>query len=134
MTIPADRMGRYIQLGTLERMYQNILTMLLRLRQLTAHMFLVQEQIKTELDIMDINEISDSLSPEARSNLGQAEILTQLKNLVLGVRPNTYQGHSVDFPDDMELVGSGDNADGLAQKFAKFLRLLKNKKNWEELK
>ena len=43
MTIPADRLGRYIQLGTLERMYQNILTMLLRLRQLTAHIFLVQD-------------------------------------------------------------------------------------------
>ena len=59
MTIPADRLGRYIQLGTLERMYQNILTMLLRLRQLTAHIFLVQDLCDDiKRDLLNLMEVS----------------------------------------------------------------------------
>jgi hypothetical protein len=108
--------------------------MLLRLRQLTAHMFLVQEQIRNRLDAADIDKIADSLTPGTRYEGGQDEILTQLKNLVSGASPNTHQVQSNAGSKDTELPGNDGDAGNLTQRFIELLRNLKVEERWEELK
>ena len=113
-------------------MYQNILTMMLRMRQLTAHIFLVQHDIKKRISAGYLTIIKKSLTAKARSDNMQIETLKQLRNLVLG-KQNLHCSHSDPLPNSPEEPkASSDNVD-LAEQFAICLRKLRIKKKWEEL-
>ncbi|KAI9768311.1 MAG: hypothetical protein M1840_004919 [Geoglossum simile] len=120
----------YVRQGTLERMYQNVLTMSLRLRQLTAHIFLVQQDIRTHISAKHLTTLEKSLTAEAQLDNTQIEMLEQLRKLLLE-RRNPCWSHSDPLPSSEET--SGGAAD-LAGQFALCLRKLKAKKRWEELK
>ncbi|KAH0542757.1 hypothetical protein FGG08_002896 [Glutinoglossum americanum] len=124
----------YILLGTLDQMYSNVLTMLLRLRQLTAHIFLVQEQIAKVLTVRDLDKIAESLAPEDRSDDIQIKTLKQLRNLVSQDRSTIYHSYHSAATDDTGALENDGNGDNLVQRFVIFLRRLKASKKWSELK
>ena len=67
--------------------------MMLQLRQLTAHLFLVQDDIKATISKEDLEGIKKSLTIEAQSDNTQIEMLGELWNLVVDKR-NLHRGRS----------------------------------------
>src|SRR5579862_857509 len=113
-------------------MYQNILTMLLRLRQLTAHIFLAQHDIKKQINAKYLTGIKKSLTAKALSDNTQIEMLEQLRNLVLE-RGSLHESHSDLLPNNPEQPKTSGGTVDLAEQFAICLRKLRAKKKWEEL-
>jgi hypothetical protein len=113
-------------------MYPNVLTMLLRLRQLTAHIFLVQHDIKTQISAQDLTDVKRSLTARALSDNTQIEMLKQLQNLLLG-RGNLHGSYSDLLPSNTEQPKTSGSTVNLAEQFAICLRKLRIKKKWEEL-
>ncbi|KAJ4379678.1 hypothetical protein N0V86_004860 [Didymella sp. IMI 355093] len=76
----AARINMWSQKGSLERAYSNVLVMLLRLRQLTAHILMLQFVMRDLLEREDIERIKDVVKEQAASsNIRQGRTILSIR-------------------------------------------------------
>ena len=127
----------------LEKSYSNVLTMLLRLRQLTAHPFMLQKTIEDLFELEDIEKLWEVTAPEvtADDNPARDMLITMKKMMAEKDKPaeavqatepvQTTEPVSVE--DSVEDRSSGESAP-LVFKFRRFLRDLAQSSKWDDLK
>lgn len=113
--------------------------MLLRLRQLTAHPFLVQQTIEDTFTAEDINTLWDTTRSEVETNSWERKIVNQMHKIVLQkkLKDETDDKTSGDPPitrEKLEARAAADNDDGqVVFKFRTFLRGLREQSAWDDL-
>lgn len=116
--------------------------MLLRLRQLTAHIFLVQETIEDLFEVEDVEKIWQLTDSEvsADENVGKDMLRTMRKMLDERDKPSEPPSNSageppLDNPPDISTQSEESSPSlPLIFKFRKFLRELSSGSKWSELK
>ena len=97
----------------------------LRLRQICSHMFLVQEVLAELLDLESIDNMEQEFIRGATlANKNDRNLLSALRRMI-EAKPEV-----VEEPEESEEVPSGE----LAAKFSSYLKSLKTKSNWPELR
>ncbi len=134
----SNRLHSYHEEGVLKHKYSNILTMLLRLRQLTAHIFLLQEVIEDIFELADVERLWDLTKPETNPDNPNKDIVQQMKKLIMakGKRNNAGEADSVEspFPEEFDDLDEDGEPRGIIFKFRKYLRHLKETSKWGDLK
>lgn len=125
------------QAGTLEKSYRNVLTMLLRLRQLTAHPFMVQGAIESLFQMEDVENIFRKTEGEVTAEDNPAkDMLSRMRKMIAEKENPTKAAPSNDFtltndPMEEEQV---DQSNLLIFRFRKILRSLVASSKWSDLK
>lgn len=122
--------------GTLEKSYRNVMTMLLRLRQLTAHPFLIQETIEDLFETEDVENIWQTTVSEATADDSPTrDMLKAMRNMIaekdMPAEPELTTEAVVQ---DDQLQESQSNEPELIFEFRTYLRALANSSKWLELK
>ncbi|KAL1633803.1 hypothetical protein SLS56_002682 [Neofusicoccum ribis] len=143
------RVNSFAKENTLQRNYRNVLTMLLRLRQMTGNVLLVEVVMKDLLEREDHEKIRELAQLELRGDESRRNQLVHLRKMLLkmpedqdptdqpkdestpAVRPDEGAASDLDNVPD-EQVGIG-GAHGLTFNFGKYLRDLRRGKKWDEL-
>ncbi|KAI9683632.1 MAG: hypothetical protein M1829_004937 [Trizodia sp. TS-e1964] len=140
--------------GTIRKEYKNILVMLLRLRQFTAHMFLCQETLQDLLTLEDIEKLWAFTVNETKPNNPNNLLLKQARKLIIahtqgnGVpgSENSKEGSYIPnhpLGDEMAAAGPSVQSDseeyngkgfGLNYRFRKYLRNLRTGEKWDDLR
>ena len=131
--------------GELEKSYSNVLVLLLRLRQLAGHPLMIQDTMRDLLEPEDFVKIDkvltnhltnmpryheqESIIITLRKMLRDPKNLRQLERLT----PESSQ-HSSQQPQNVAEPVSIGGAFGIRDDFAKFIKELKESKNWGEFK
>ncbi|KAI9705595.1 MAG: hypothetical protein M1836_006351 [Candelina mexicana] len=136
-----ERINGYAKYNTLDKKYKSILTMLLRLRMLTGHVFMVQETIQDLLEREDFEKLwalTDSEdTPSSRQNGMLSELRKMLKDKQ--ARPNENSATETDAeaetPSGVEDRDESSNGGGfgLSFKFRQILETLKDASKWKDL-
>ncbi len=134
--------NRYIQKinrnsrdGVLEKSYSNVLTMLLRLRQLTAHPFMLQQTIEDLFELEDVENLWTLTAPEVSAEENPARnMLLTMKNMIADkgkpAEPTqTEVSNAVEDP-----IEETSESRSLVFKFRRFLRDLAGSQKWDDLK
>ncbi len=127
--------------GQIEKRYNNIFVMLLRLRQICAHILLVQGAMKDLLEAEDLERLWKLTEQEANSNddSESGNTLTVLRKMLAKYKSQTPrlpdEDAQEDVPADAEIVDDLDTggAFGTGFKFRKYLRSLHTSGAWEEI-
>ncbi|KAI9775902.1 MAG: hypothetical protein M1835_005663 [Candelina submexicana] len=128
----------YRQKGLLKHKYNNILTMLLRLRQLTAHIFLLQEVIEDIFELEDVEKLWDLTRAETNPDNPNKDIVVQMKKLIMA-KGKEHQDDEADstetpVPENINDLDENGEPRGIIFKFRKYLRNLKETSKWGDLK
>lgn len=132
--------NRYIQhinnrsrAGTLEKSYRNVLTMLLRLRQLTAHPFLVQETIEDLFEMEDVENIWQTTASEVTADDSPAkDMLKAMREMIAGKDKTAELAPTIEAVSPIDEPPSDQSV--LIFEFRKYLRALAKSSKWPELK
>lgn len=131
------RINSYSKAGTLEKSYGNVLTMLLRLRQLTAHPFMLQETIEDLFEIEDIENLWKLTAGEVSAEKDSRKDMLLMMREIIAEKENpspSVPNNASTRLDDMEKEDDQHvNLKPLVFKFRKFLRELANGSKWEAL-
>ncbi|KAI9694114.1 MAG: hypothetical protein M1822_003385 [Bathelium mastoideum] len=76
---------------SLHKNYNNILVMLMRLRQLTSHIFLAQSTIEDLIELDDIEELWAITEKETKQDNPDKALLHRMKQLILSAKEKTRQ-------------------------------------------
>ena len=136
-----QRINSYQRKGTLERSYSNVLSMLLALRQLTAHIFMVQNIIADIFEVEDIERIWEATEAEIkpteeRKGAQDRDMLSAMRKLVTEKgKAQNNDGHdranpTNDQDDDAQLEESRP----MVFKFRRILRELSSSSKWDALR
>ena len=134
---------RYIQhinnrsrAGTLEKCYRNVMTMLLRLRQLTAHPFLIQETIEDLFETEDVENIWQTTVSEATAaNSPARDMLKAMREMIAEKdKPAESEPRTEAVAPEDQLQESQSDQPVIIFEFRKFLRALASSSKWVELK
>ena len=123
--------------GVLQRCYSNVLTMLLRLRQLTAHPFMLQQTIEDLFEIEDVEKLWNTTAPEvtADDNPARNMLLTMKKMIAEKDKPaEPCQIESINPAPLEDPVEEAPGSVTLVFKFRRYLRELAGSSKWEDLK
>ena len=122
--------------GTLEKSQRNVLTMLLRLRQLTAHPFMLQETIESLFQIEDVEKIYKKTMGEvdAEDNKAKNMLATMRKMIAEKKNPTEAEPTNEHTPADNPAEEEADQSAPLVFKFRKYLRSLADSSKWSDLK
>ena len=135
----------YARSGELDKKFQSIFVLYLRLRQLVGHILLVQQTLKDLLEAEDLEKLwrltETEVQPPGKDS-SQA-VLSQLRTMLLKTRNAQTKASTEDAQSDPADVFRGDTetkevADdvggtfGTAFKFRKYLRNLKETGKWEQ--
>ena len=135
------RINSYQKRNVLEKSYQNVLVLLLRLRQLTAHTFLVQEAIEDLFEGEDIERLWSATASEGEATNPQTSttnqnMLAAMKRMIAdkcsGSRSTTTSKANTPLSngdEDPEL----EHSRPLVFKFRKFLRQLSQNSKFDDL-
>lgn len=108
--------------------------MLLRLRQLTAHPFLVQETIEDLFEAEDVEKIWRLTEPEVSADENPGKDMLRMMRKMLDERDNPSEP-SLDNPPDTNTQSEESSLSlPLIFKFRKFLRELSSGSKWSDLK
>ena len=122
--------------GLMEKSYRNILHMLLRLRQLTAHPFMLQSTIEDILEGEDIEKLMILTIPEG--NEEQEDLLAAMKKMIKEkTNPFIHDVASDTTPSEDQIIDDEEiptGTDPLIFKFRKYLRSLARSDKWEDIK
>jgi hypothetical protein len=110
-------------------MYASGFGMLLRLRQLTAHPFLLQECMGDLFELQDVNNLWETTASETATTVGPSDrnMVTSLRRLI---READQDESSIPPPADDD---ASENSEPIVFKFRMFLRELAESSKWEEL-
>ena len=142
-----QRINMYSARGILDKKYRHIFTMVLRLRQLTGHIFMIQETIEDLLEQEDIEklmrlastEVKDD-TPNQRSILQLRAVLASRKSAENNSDPPNVSSDTPSAPSD-EPNASSDTVDcniggefgSTNVSFKKYLRNIRENPKWAEL-
>ncbi|KAI9821629.1 MAG: hypothetical protein M1827_002210 [Pycnora praestabilis] len=137
-----QRINTYSAEGTAERKYHNILTMLLRLRQMTAHIFLLQTTIEDIFELEDIERLWEVTANEHRPDTLSKNLLAQMKKMIVAKNASPSEDRKgidqeaapMPEPDVVDEIGENGQTPGLAFKFRKYIKQLSENSKWEEMK
>lgn len=115
--------------GMLEEKHSLILTMLLRLRQFTAHPFLIQDTIERFLQTSEIDKLLVTGDQENETELRGKDMASAMKRMVEATNKPSDIVEDSTYTTDPEVAKQP-----LLLKFQKFLRELKRGEKWPELK
>ncbi len=125
----------------LEKSYSNVLAMLLRLRQLTAHPFMLQQTIEDLFELEDVDKLWTLTAPEVSADENPARnMLITMKKMIAEkdkpAEPAQSQTESTGpAPADDPIDDSSTNESrSLVFKFRRFLRDLAESSKWDDLK
>lgn len=129
------KINTYHQAGTLKKKSSNILTMVLRLRQLTAHPFLVQETIEELIEAEDVEALWQCTSSEENSGSYPQKIVHQMQQMLLEKSLNDQNAteETVITRDELEARAAADTSNEGLFRFRKFLRGLREQSAWEDI-
>lgn len=136
----------YARSGSLDKKFQSIFVLYLRLRQLVAHILLIQQTLKDLLETEDLEKLwrltEAELEPSREG--GSQLVLTQLRKMLAqtrdapaGSRNEECQADPADILTDN--VGASTKPDdmggtfGTAFRFRKYLRTLKETGKWQKV-
>lgn len=111
--------------------------MCLRLRQLTAHPFLIQDVIQDLFSLEDIEKLWALSGPEViPGNKRGKELYTAMKNMIESKEPAIEDNHAAteELPSPGTENPTSQNELGLALRFRKYLRSLNSSRQWIALK
>jgi SNF2 family DNA or RNA helicase len=136
----------YARSGDLDKKYQCIFVFYLRLRQLVGHILLVQRTLKDLLESEDLEKLWRLTETEVQLDreAGTQGVLSQLREMLPQARDAQTAARNQAAEDNptgtlADKTGMNDVDDcldgtfGLAFKFRKFLRSLKDSGKWEEI-
>lgn len=115
--------------GMLEEKHSLILTMLLRLRQFTAHPFLIQDTIERFLQTSEIDKLLVTGGQDNETELRGQDMAFAMKRMVEATNKSSESAEDATDATDPEVAKQP-----LLLKFQKFLRELKRGEKWPELK
>jgi SNF2 family DNA or RNA helicase len=150
------KINSFSRAGTLEKRYSTIMTMVLRLRQLTGHILTLEMVIKDLLEPGDISKLSRVVKAEVKHNTNRAAQIIELRKILSKVKgaernpeePENTNSESAqsesaensglprsgdDLPnleDDENAAGGGH---GMGNDFSDFLRDLKRGRRYENM-
>lgn len=133
------RINGYSASGILEKKYRHIFVMVLRLRMLTGHLFLIQDTIEDLLETEDVEKLMRMTSVEVNDTTPRGTMLKQLRLVLSKSKPRPSAS-----PEDVESESTGaskiDTEEvslgggfGHSFHFRKYLRALRDSSKWEEL-
>lgn len=135
----------YARSGPLDKKYQSIFVLYLRLRQLVGHILLVQQTLKDLLEAEDLEKLWRLTGPEVASHStgGSQDVLSQLRQMLSKAKDGrpAASGEAVhNDPSDgltetvqvKETENSIGGTIGTAFKFRKYLRNLKETGKWQQ--
>ena len=135
----------YARSGELDKKYQSIFVLYLRLRQLVGHILLVQQTLKDLLEAEDLEKLWRLTEAEVQSHStdGSQGVLSQLRKMLSKAKDARTAASSEavhcdpsdSLTDNAEVNGTDDAIDGTfgtAFKFRKYLRNLKETGKWEQ--
>ena len=136
-----QRINSYQRKGTLERSYSNVLAMLLALRQLTAHTFMLQRTIADIFEVEDIERLwiateaevksaEDSKAAHNRDMLSVMRKLVEEKDKV----QNDDEHHRSNSIEDQEDDAQLEESRPMVFKFRRILRELSSSSKWDALR
>lgn len=136
------RMRRVINVrareGTLEKGYSHVLLMLLRLRQMTAHPFMLQGTIEELFEVEDIERLIDledeSSDRSSRDMLDVMKTMIRTKAVGAGAPLDSTSGQTLAEEADGGPSTGADTSNSLFFNFRKYLREMAKQKNWTEMK
>ncbi|KAL9587787.1 MAG: hypothetical protein Q9203_003396 [Teloschistes exilis] len=136
------RMRRVINVrareGTLEKGYSHVLLMLLRLRQMTAHPFMLQGTIEELFEVEDIERLIDledeSSDRSSRDMLDVMKTMIRTKAVGAGAPSDSTSGQTLAEEADGGPSTGADTSNSLFFNFRKYLREMAKQKNWTEMK
>ena len=136
----------YARSGNLDKQFQSIYVLYLRLRQLTGHILLVQQTLKDLMEGEDLEKLwrltDHEVQPQGEG--GSQAVLGQLKKMLAKAKDaSTAPSNEVVEPDSAGILkgsaGATEGADvmggtfGMAFKFRKYLRSLQTSGKWDEV-
>jgi SNF2 family DNA or RNA helicase len=137
-----NMINNYSKTGSIETHYQNILSMMLKLRMLTGHILLVQQSLKELMVAADVEALWRLTAKEVEhsGDKPNTHSLLQLRQMFKErararkkpVAGNVSPEPSPGAEEKGEEMAAGGSF-GLTFKFRKFLRALKESKVWVEL-
>lgn len=106
--------------------------MLLRLRQMTGHIFMLQETMEEMFELEDIENLWRETSSEVAADPGSTRDMMKSMRRMIEVKDNPEDSAAEDEDED----GEDDTEQGsrLIFKFRKYIRQLRASSKWEELK
>ncbi|OJD35651.1 dna repair protein rad5 [Diplodia corticola] len=139
------RVNSFARENTLQRNYRNVLTMLLRLRQMTGNVLLVEVVMKDLLEREDHEKIRELAEVEVAGDATRRAQLIALRKVLAKPPPppdneeDESEGTpAVQVPGSLDGVPDGDiltgGLHGLTFSFGKYLQDLRRGRDWEELK
>ncbi|KAK7618626.1 DNA repair protein-like protein rad5 [Phyllosticta citricarpa] len=137
------RINAFSRDNTLQRNYSNVLVMLLRLRQMTSNLILVETVMRDLLEREDLEKLARLTQADAHADEQRQSQLVALRRMLSqnsvenqdDPSSSSSQGASTqrhDLPERDDLVETG-NMHGLTYNFKKYLATLRQGKAWEEL-
>ncbi|KAL9582605.1 MAG: hypothetical protein Q9212_003199 [Teloschistes hypoglaucus] len=124
--------------GNLDKIYSQVLTMLLRLRQMTGHPFILQGTIEELFEVEDIERlvnVEDECSDgSSRDMLHVMKTMIQTKAIATGAPPDSISGEMPTEETDGGPLTVANTSDALIVSFRKYLREMAKQKNWTEMK
>ncbi|KAL1628748.1 hypothetical protein SLS54_001436 [Diplodia seriata] len=137
------RVNSFAQENTLQRNYRNVLTMLLRLRQMTGNVLLVEVVMKDLLEREDHEKIRELAEMEVAGDATRKAQMVALRKILAKPMPPPSEGDDEGTP-VAEQPGFLDNvsddrvstggAHGRTFNFGKYLQDLRKGRDWEQLK
>ncbi|KAA6409187.1 MAG: hypothetical protein FRX48_06740 [Lasallia pustulata] len=133
------RINSYQRANVLEKKYSSVLTMLLRLRQICAHLFLIQSTIEELFEFEDIERLYQGTMGETNSLDSQnRNMLVQMRKLIIeknkpSESAQTSQDREASSVADADEEGPTSQGPPLIFKFRRYLRDLRSKSSWAEL-
>lgn len=129
--------------GQIEKRYQNMLVMLLRLRQMCAHVLLVQSAMADLLDSEDLEKLWRLTEQETMpdSDSASSKTLVVLRKLLAKYKPHASTAGEEEAPsagpeivnESAEVVDTGGSFGTAGFKFRKCLRKLYANGRWDEI-
>lgn len=106
--------------------------MLLRLRQMTGHIFMLQETMEEMFELEDIENIWRETSSEVTADPGSTRDMMKSMRRMIEVKDNPEDSTADD--EDEEEDDDAEQGTKLIFKFRKYIRHLRASSKWEEMK
>lgn len=120
--------------GLLEEKHNLVLTMLQKLRQMTSHIFLVQDTIERFLQTAEVDDLWSMTEGEDDPSTKGQDMASAIKRMMEASNRPSSQEQGEACETEVDGSSTGPPMQPLVFKFRKFLRNLKNSKKWQDLK
>ena len=129
-----QRINGYSADGVLDKKYRHIFTMALRLRQLTGHIFMIQETIEDLLEQEDIEKLMHLASMEVADDTPNGRSILQLRTVLAARKPVESDTDTPNSSPPAADSNIGGEFGTTTVNFKKYLRHLHDTGKWAELK